>query len=114
MRTNLSAILLAFCISQASADSWTSGDKKLHFGLSIGISAVATGLYGQMPIDNPAMAGFGTCAAVGAVKEAMDANGSGDPSWKDFGADIAGCALGAWIGDSWLITPNRVVKTWRY
>lgn len=44
-----------------------------------------------------AVAGATLSLTLGAAKEAYDATGRGDPSWKDFGWDVAGTAVGVGV-----------------
>lgn len=95
-------LTLASVASASEGDSWTGADKAKHAALSTAGAAavtIATGSRGW---------GFGACAAAGAVKEAWDARTPGHtPSLRDFGADLAGCALGAYLGGV-VITPRSI------
>lgn len=96
-------LLTLASVSHASTgDSWGGADKAKHAALSsVGAAAVTIGTGSRAW-------GFGACAAAGAVKEAWDARHPGHmASWRDFGADLAGCALGAYLGGV-VITPRSI------
>ncbi len=85
-------------------DPWLGTDKALHFGVSAGIAA---GSYAASAAvlearGHALLLAGGVTLAVGAGKEALDLAGFGDPSWKDFVADVAGTIVGlavAWSVD---------------
>jgi putative lipoprotein len=80
----------------ADPDPFFAPDKALHFAVSAGIAGGAYGMTTALTDDRwKAFAlGGGAALAVGAVKEAYDATGPGDPSWKDFAWDAIGAAVG--------------------
>lgn len=85
--------------SAQDADPWFGPDKAAHFAgaaLIGGIGyAAGTAMFAER---SRAMAlGFGAALAAGALKEALDATGLGDPSWKDFAWDAIGGACGVGI-----------------
>jgi putative lipoprotein len=77
-------------------EPWWGTDKALHFGSCVGLSVLGYGLGIWAFDDRLAAASLGTGLAVGlgATKEALDAAGLGDPSWKDFTWDVVGAVLG--------------------
>lgn len=96
-----------FLAPAAHADEWSGGDKALHFGVSIPLgmagaviaSEVAPGrnrvLYGTLIGSTPAL-----------VKELYDSRSGGSGfSGKDLAVSVAGAALGAWLGDRFLLAP---------
>jgi putative lipoprotein len=91
----LAALLLWSCLAASSAradDEWLAPDKGLHFGVSLGIAAGGYGL-SSVWLEQPryrALAGFSVSLAAGLAKEAWDAAGHGDPSWRDITWDILG------------------------
>lgn len=109
MKTITTAIILAASITSAHAckDSWKPADDKLlHAGGSVVMGAFFTAL-----ADDP-FKGMVISASVGAMKEVMD---MGDPShcasFKDFGYDLLGSAIGAYgfFGIKGLVvTPRKV------
>jgi putative lipoprotein len=97
-------VLASFSVTASSAssahaaepDSWLGPDKALHFAVSAGIAGVGYGVTTAFARDRwKAFAvGGGAALAAGALKEGYDATGHGDPSWKDFGWDVIGAAVG--------------------
>lgn len=87
----------------ADADPWLGPDKALHFSFSAGIAAgsYAAGIVLLGPRRDALLLGAAVTAAAGVGKEARDAAGYGDPSWKDLAWDgigmIAGLALAVGI-----------------
>lgn len=86
-----------------TADAWFGADKALHFS----VSAVLAGTgYGGAALftDRTAVrlgAGAGLALSLGVVKEALDAAGAGNPSWRDLTWDVLGTGVG--VLASWLI-----------
>lgn len=77
-------------------EPWIAKDKALHFGVSAGIAGGSYAI-GAAVFDargHALLAAGGVTLAVGAGKELLDLAGYGDPSWKDFVADIAGTVAG--------------------
>lgn len=91
-------LLLVFLIptSAHAEDRWFAPDKALHFGVSAGLSAGGYGFSSLFVDTRTARVGTGILSAVvpGAAKELYDANGHGDPSWKDFAWDATGALVG--------------------
>ncbi|AKU94251.1 Putative lipoprotein [Labilithrix luteola] len=85
-------------------DPWFGKDKALHFSVSAAIAAGGYGV-GSAIFDargHALLLGAGLGVLAGAGKEALDATGYGDPSWKDFTWDLIGVAAGlavAWTVD---------------
>ena len=77
-------------------DPWFGPDKALHcgagFGIGVGGYALGAGLLDERWAG--VGLGIGLAAAIGGIKEGIDATGVGQPSWKDFVWDILGGALG--------------------
>jgi len=96
------ACALAPSSARASdADPWFGHDKVLHFGASAGIAATGYGA-GTLAFDaryEALLLGAGLALAAGVGKEAYDAMGYGDPSWRDFAWDVAGTVTG--LGAAW-------------
>ena len=101
------AASLLFAAAPARADDpdpWLSRDKGYHFAVS---ATIASGGYvaGAFLFDARGHAlifGAGLTAAAGIGKEALDATGFGDPSWKDLAWDGIGMVTGlavAWAID---------------
>lgn len=88
-------------LSAARADEWFARDKALHFGAT---ATIASGGYGLTMLltergleDRRAWAfgvGLGLAMGAGIAKEAWDATGRGDPSWKDLAWDGVGTGAG--------------------
>lgn len=80
----------------ADPDPFFGPDKALHFAVSAGIAGAGYGATTAFTADRwKAFAvGGGAALAAGALKEAYDATGHGDPSWKDFAWDAIGAAVG--------------------
>lgn len=90
----------------ASADDFTfQRDKQIHFAGSVLMGAAAMAV-----TDSPVKA-FAGCSAVGGVIELLPkVTGHGVASVQDFAYDMAGCALGAFVGHKvkgLLIAPSR-------
>jgi putative lipoprotein len=88
----------------ADPDPWLAKDKALHFGVSATIAGAsyAVGAAFFEARGHALLAASGFTLAVGAGKELLDLAGYGDPSWKDFAADVAGTIVGlaiAWSVD---------------
>ena len=106
--TALSLFVLAAVVtpSEASADAsdpFFGPDKALHF---VAAGAIAGAGYGITTAVTDARwkafaVGAGAALGAGALKEALDASGLGDPSWKDFAWDAIGAACG--LGVAWLV-----------
>lgn len=102
----LVGLALTSPVRAADPDPWVAKDKALHFGVSAGI---ASGSYaaGAALLDargHALIAAAGITLAIGASKELFDLTmpGWGDPSWRDFAADVAGTIVGlavAWSVD---------------
>jgi len=82
--------------ARAEPDPWIGRDKALHFAVAAGIAGAGYGVTTAFARDRwKAFAiGGGAALAAGALKEGYDATGRGDPSWKDFGWDVVGAAVG--------------------
>lgn len=92
----------------AEADPWFGRDKALHFSFS---AAIAAGGYGAASLatdERPWRLGAGLALglAAGIGKEAFDAVGSGDASWRDFTWDLLGTVTGVGFARvlDWLIS----------
>jgi putative lipoprotein len=78
------------------SDPWFGPDKAAHFGVTFGLSAAGYGA-GVAAFDERWAAitlGSSVALGLGALKEALDAAGLGQPSWKDIAWDVLGTALG--------------------
>ena len=103
--TFLGVMMSSASAPAADADPWLGQDKALHLAVSAGIAGAGYGVTTVFAHDRwKAFAiGGGAAVAAGALKEAYDATGHGDPSWKDFSWDVLGAALGlaiAWGVDA--------------
>jgi putative lipoprotein len=80
----------------ADPDPFFGPDKALHFAVSAAVAGAGYGATTALTDDRwKAFAvGGGAALALGALKEAYDATGRGDPSWKDFAWDAIGAAVG--------------------
>lgn len=90
--------------ARADNDPWFAKDKALHAGVSAGIAAGSYAISASLfdARGHALLAAGGVTLAIGAGKELVDLAGYGDPSWKDFVADVAGTVLGlalAWSID---------------
>ena len=90
----LVGLVLAVNTGPAEADDFKfQRDKQLHFAGSVGMGALANVL-----TDDPWKA-FAGCSAVGGVIELLPkVTGHGVASYQDFAYDVAGCALGSYVG----------------
>ncbi len=77
-------------------DPWFGRDQALHFGagaiLAGGGYAFGTAL--AEPRWKALALGGALAITAGAAKEAIDATGAGDPSWRDFTWDVIGAVVG--------------------
>jgi putative lipoprotein len=97
-------VLLAGHAEASDPDPWFGRDKALHFGVS---GLIASGSYAVSAAifdarGHALLTAGGVSLAAGAGKELLDWAGYGDPSWKDFAADVAGTLVGlavAWSVD---------------
>jgi putative lipoprotein len=99
------AAIAAICFSPPATaappdpDPWFSPDKALHFGAC---GAIAGGAYGisalyVRPVPARVVIGSAAGITVGALKEVLDLQGLGHPSWKDVAWDVFGTAVGIGI-----------------
>lgn len=117
----LSLLLSCAGVSSVRAeDAWLAPDKGLHFGVSLGLAAGGYGLSSLFlaPPRYRALVGFSFALSLGVAKEAWDAAGHGDPSWRDVTWDILGGLTGtalAWGVDLALKRARRqpVEHVWR-
>ena len=81
------------------ADSWTGGDKALHFsaGFGLGVGGYAIGAAGLDERLVGVAFGVMLAAALGGAKEGLDAAGLGEPSVKDFTWTVLGGLLGSGV-----------------
>ena len=111
-----SIVFLVFCAlfsmmsssamaSDCSKDGWLCRDKALHLGGSAAVAAAITVATKDERI------GFWTTVAIGAAKEAYDAKHRDrhTPSWRDFGADVAGAYVGSKIGAVIVVRRNQIL-----
>jgi putative lipoprotein len=87
---------LAAVPARAEDDPWLGRDKAYHYSACTVLGAGGYGLsslWWTQP-DRRALFGGGLAIGVGALKEAADAAGFGDPSWRDFTWDVAGAITG--------------------
>ena len=105
------ALMIAAALTMAGSacaqDSWTGRDKLQHVAGSAAIAAAVT------VVTSSERAGFWTAVAVGAAKEAYDAQHRDrhNPSIKDFGADVAGAYLGSKFGAYIVVRRNSISVT---
>ncbi len=90
----LTSLLLAGGLPRARAedDAWFAPDKGLHYGVSFGLAASGYGVASTF-VERPgyrALVGFSFALSLGLAKEAWDAAGHGDPSWRDVSWNILG------------------------
>jgi len=95
----VAAAVVCSATAARADDEWLARDKALHLGVS---ATLAGGGYAASSpwLDarwQRCTAGASLALGAGIAKEAWDATGAGDPSWKDFGADVAGTALGVLV-----------------
>jgi putative lipoprotein len=94
----------SFAASANGSDPFWGRDKALHFAVSgamAGVGYGATTAFTDERWKDLAIGG-GAAIFVGGCKEALDATGFGDPSWKDFTWDVLGAVAGlavAWVVD---------------
>jgi hypothetical protein len=92
----------AYALNTCKDDWKFRQDKQLHFAGSVAMAGI-----GSLILDDP-MKSFIYSSAIGAVYEVS----TGCASIQDFGYDVLGSALGAYLGykvKNFIITPNRIV-----
>ena len=89
------------------------GSEFSHFIAGAAIASGATAVAAHYGVENRGWVGFGTSVGISFVSEAVQiaANGSSQvgPSSLDFGCNLVGAALGAWVTDRFILAP--VVST---
>lgn len=97
------ALLLSRSTEARAEDAWLGPDKALHFAAAGAIASIGYGVTTAVTEDRWKAFALGGGAAIGAgaLKEAWDATGAGDPSWKDFAWDVIGAAVG--LGVAWVV-----------
>lgn len=85
------------------------GSEFSHFLAGAAIASGATAVADHYGVENRGWVGFGTSVGISFVMEAVQiaANGSSQvgPSALDFGANLLGAALGAWVTDRVILAP---------
>lgn len=106
MKALLIALLLVMSLPAYAADDWFGKDKAVHFSVCAGVSLTLTlvGTGATHSRGAGALLGFLTATTLGAAKEILDRYTGGDPSWRDFTADVVGAAVGAGIGTLFTLT----------
>ncbi|MEZ0310679.1 MAG: hypothetical protein ACAI38_02840 [Myxococcota bacterium] len=89
-------LVLSPRVALAYHDDWTGPDKVQHFAVA---GALAAGTYGVVAIADEdlqtrLLAGLLVAGGAALGKEAIDAAGNGDPSFRDLAWDGAGIATG--------------------
>jgi uncharacterized protein YfiM (DUF2279 family) len=82
-----------------SADSWTSADKTLHFGVSMALGAASRAALPRQP-----WMAVGVALAPGIVKEFADIR----VSRKDLAMNLAGALVGVYVGGCY-VTRNQIL-----
>ncbi len=98
---SIACTLVPSTVRASDPDPWLGRDKVLHFGASAGIAATGYGA-GVFAFDaryEALLLGAGLALTAGIGKEAYDAMGYGDPSWRDLAWDVAGTVTG--LGAAW-------------
>ncbi|MBI4757171.1 MAG: hypothetical protein HY778_17510 [Betaproteobacteria bacterium] len=100
----LAATLLA---SAAHAEDWSGRDKVLHFGVSIPLGVAGAVIAQEVaPAQNRVLLGTLIGSTPALAKELYDSRSGGSGfSGKDLAVSVAGAALGAWLGDRFLLAP---------
>ena len=105
-------LMLALALSLgagASRANESFGSEFSHFIAGAAIAGGVTALADHYGVENRAWVGFGTSVGLSFVAEAVQiaANGSGQvgPSALDFGCNLVGAALGAWVTDRFILAP---------
>lgn len=101
MRIPLLLILIVTFMTAPTASA-IEQDKALHYGVSLGVSTVATVALNHYNVNQSAYKGFGICMGVGLAKEIYDEIDYGGFDEKDLVADAAGCFTGSILGVTWI------------
>ncbi|MCL2625463.1 MAG: hypothetical protein FWD46_01420 [Cystobacterineae bacterium] len=93
--------------AQAADDGWWAKDKRKHLIVSSSLAGVTYLWLGQTRLEPAFRMGASALVVLGlgALKEAWDALGYGQPSWKDMTWNVIGSAVGlvvAWFIEHWL------------
>lgn len=80
----------------ADPDPWFGRDKALHFTATATLASAGYGAAAALGDDRRWRFGTGATVGLGAgiAKEALDATGAGDASWRDLTWDAIGTATG--------------------
>jgi hypothetical protein len=104
----LSALALGLCVTGSRANE-SFGSEFSHFVAGAAVGSGATAIADHYGAENRAWIGFGVTAGLSFVAEAVQiaAYGSSQfgPSALDFGSNLLGAALGAWVTDRFFLAP---------
>jgi hypothetical protein len=104
----LLAVVFGLCATSSRANE-SFGSEFSHFVTGAAIASGTTLVADHFEAENPAWIGFGVSVGFSFVLEAVQiaANGSSQvgASALDFGSNLLGAALGAWLTDRFILTP---------
>lgn len=102
------AIALGLGVAPCRANE-SFGSEFSHFLAGAAIASGATAVANHYEVENRGWVGFGTSVGISFVMEAVQvaSNGSSQlgPSALDFGANLLGAAMGAWVTDRFILAP---------
>jgi uncharacterized protein YfiM (DUF2279 family) len=108
----LHAILLALalvlgCGTARANDSFAS--EFSHFVAGAAIASAATAVASHFELENRGWVGFWTSVGISFAEEAVQVASNGSSQLRgsamDFGANLLGAAIGAWVTDKYVLQP---------
>ncbi len=102
-----SLVLMLGCGAARANDSF--GSEFSHFVTGAAIASAATAVASHYELEDRGWIGFWTSVGISFVEEAAQVASNGSSQLRgsalDFGSNLLGAALGAWVTDRYLLQP---------